>query len=79
MSYKNGEGYTDFTAFQAMKAVDGAETKAYHAMQTMLSVARLGGFRVMGDITLIDRTGTTHKWSDLAKRKKSQSIFEETS
>ena len=73
---KNGEGYTDFTAFAAMKAVDGAETKAYHTIKTIQSVARLAGFRV-SDFWLTDRTGTKHKASDILKRRQTPGIFEE--
>ena len=74
--YKNGEGYTDFTAFSAIKAVDGAETKAYHTIKTIQSVARLAGFKV-SDFILTDRTGTRHKASDILKRRQTPSIFEE--
>ena len=74
--FKNGEGYSDFTAFAALKAVDGAETKAYHTIKTIQSVARLAGFRI-SDFVLTDRTDTKHKASDILKRRQTTSIFEE--
>ena len=67
---KNAEGYTDYTAFLAMKHVVGAQTKAFHCVKTMLNVARLAGFIVAGDIRLKDSTGTIHSGKDLMERRK---------
>ena len=67
---KNAEGYTDFTAYAAIKAVHGAETKAYHCYRTFQSVARLAGFKIIGDVRLQDGTGTIHSGRELMERRK---------
>lgn len=66
---RNSEGYIDLTAFKAIKAVHGAETKAYHCYKTMLNVAKLAGMKICGDIILMDATGTKHSGKTLTARR----------
>lgn len=73
---KNSEGYTDFTAFQAIKAVDGAAEKAYYTTKTIQSVARLAGFKI-SDFFLTDRNETRHRASEVIKRHSKTDIFKE--
>lgn len=80
---RNAEGYKDLTAYTAIKAVHGAETKAYYCYKTMLSVARLAGMKVAHDIVLIDSTGTKHSGKDLTARREAdaesvQSVWKDT-
>ena len=64
----NSEGYTDFTAFKAMQAVDGADTKAYHVVKTMMQVARLAGFKLVSNVKLQDRDGRILDTNSIIKR-----------
>lgn len=66
---KNVEGYTDWTAYKAIKKADGAEAKAYHTYKALVSVARLAGFILHGDILLEDRTGKIHHTDEVVRRR----------
>ena len=70
---QNKEGYTDYPAYKAMKSADGAMAKAYYCYKTLISVAKLAGFNLLGTVFLEDRTGKIHK-SDVVVRRREQDV-----
>lgn len=76
INYKNPEGYADPTPYAAMKAIDGAETKAYHLFETIGHMARLAGFDIDGTIRFIDRAGRSHDGLELRRIKRAENKTE---
>lgn len=52
---RNGSGYTDPTAYKALKRIDKNETRVKRVIKTLQEVAHLAGFEIEGRITLIDK------------------------
>ena len=80
MGFRNGEGYQDPTAGQAIFNADKAErvkAKARRVITTLDNVANLAGFVIAGDVKLIDREGTIHNAADLRRRTKAEDLFSE--
>ena len=57
----NGEGYSDYTAFKAIKNVD--EYKRFHKLlKSIFRLCSVAGFKIEGRIVLIDKkTGRVWK------------------
>lgn len=66
---RNKEGYIDYPAYKAQKAVDGAEAKAFYTFKTMQSVARLAGMELVGTVRVVDRTGRIHDMETVLERR----------
>lgn len=64
---KNPEGYTDSTAYNAIRHIDGAELKACKLYETMVRMARLAGFKINGTVMLEDRNGRMHDGLELKR------------
>lgn len=72
---KNAEGYSDPTAYEAIRheeeqQKEEARQKAFYVFQTIFSVARLAGYQVIGDIKLTDWAGREHDSSEIMPRYK---------
>lgn len=52
---KNSEGYSDPTAYQAIKNVDGEADRFHKLLNTIFNICDLSGFKVEGRITLKDK------------------------
>ena len=52
---RNGSGYTDPTAYKALKRIDKNEKRVTRVIKTLQEVAHLAGFEIEGRITLIDK------------------------
>lgn len=52
---KNAEGYSDPTAYQAMKNLDKEEVRVRRLLRTILDICALAGFKVDSRIVLVDR------------------------
>lgn len=57
---KNMEGYSDPTAYQAMRNIEREEYKSYERVRSLIKtifyICELAGFRVDGRIVLVDKT-----------------------
>lgn len=54
----NAHGYSDPTAYAAMKTIDDEEKRISKLVKTLSSVCELAGFEIEGRVTLVDkRTG----------------------
>lgn len=59
---KNGEGYSDPTAYEAIKRIDPTAKKRYRLMGAIFRICELAGYEVVGRITLKDvNTGKVYK------------------
>lgn len=59
---KNGEGYPDPTAYEAIKRVDPTARKRYRLIGAILRICELAGYEVVGRIELRDvETGKVYK------------------
>lgn len=56
---RNKEAYIDTVPFEIIDK-DEAERKSFYVFQTIFSTARLAGYQVKGDLTLIDWSGREH-------------------
>ncbi len=55
---KNGEGYSDPTAYEAIKNADKEDEKFNKLLHTIFYLCELAGFQIQGRIVLLDkRTG----------------------
>ena len=52
---RNGSGYTDPTAYKALKRIDKNEKRVTRVIKALQEVAHLAGFEIEGRITLIDK------------------------
>ena len=64
---KNPEGYNDTTPYNAIKNIEGAELKAYKLYQTMLHMARLAGFKIVGTVMLEDGNKRVYDGEELKR------------
>lgn len=54
---KNSEGYSDPTAYQAIKNMEQPDDEKFHkVLHTIFNVCELGGFAIEGRIVLVDKT-----------------------
>lgn len=54
---KNHEGYSDLTAYEALKNIDGNEDDRFHRLlHTIFYLCELAGFEISGRIVLIDKS-----------------------
>lgn len=52
---KNSEGYTDLTAYQAIKNVDKEDEKFQKLLHMIFDICELAGFEIEGRITLVNK------------------------
>lgn len=52
---KNGSGYSDPTAYKAIKKVDNDDERFHKLLNTIFTICELAGFRVEGRIVLQDK------------------------
>lgn len=52
---KNGSGYSDPTAYKAIKKVDDDDERFHKLLNTIFTICELAGFRVEGRIVLQDK------------------------
>lgn len=52
---RNGSGYIDPTAYEAIKNIDTESDRFYKLLGTIFSICDLAGFHVEGRITLKDK------------------------
>ena len=52
---RNGSGYTDPTAYKALKRIDKNEKRVTRVIKALQEVAHIAGFEIEGRITLIDK------------------------
>lgn len=52
---KNSEGYTDLTAYQAIKNVDKEDEKFQKLLNAIFDICELAGFKIEGRITLVNK------------------------
>ena len=59
---RNGEGYLDLTAYEAIKNVKKEEKRFNKLLHTIFSICEMAGFEIEGRIVLIDKkTGRVWK------------------
>jgi hypothetical protein len=59
---KNAEGYSDPTAYEAIKNIDKEEERFNKLLHTIFEICELSGFRIEGRIILIDEvTGKVYR------------------
>jgi hypothetical protein len=59
---KNASGYSDPTAYEAIKNIDCEDEKFHKLLYTIFYLCELAGFKIDGRIVLIDKyTGRTWK------------------
>lgn len=51
---RNAEGYSDPTAYQAIKSIDQEDENFHKLLHTILNICELSGFRIEGRIVLVD-------------------------
>lgn len=52
---KNAEGYSDPTAYQAMKNIDKEDERFHKLLHTLFYICEVAGFQIEGRIVLVDR------------------------
>lgn len=52
---KNASGYSDPTAYEAMRNVDREDEKFHKLLHTIFYICELAGFKIEGRITLVDK------------------------
>ena len=52
---KNAEGYSDPTAYEAMKNIDKEDERFHKLLHTIFYLCELAGFRIEGRIVLVDK------------------------
>lgn len=52
---KNAEGYSDPTAYEAIKNIDKEEAKFHKLLYAIFDICELAGFKIEGRITLVDK------------------------
>lgn len=57
----NGHGYSDPTAYAALKNIDIEEIRFKKLLKTIFALCELAGFELVGRITLVDRR-SGRKW-----------------
>ena len=51
---KNASGYSDPTAYQAIKNIDREDDNFHKLLYTIFNICELSGFRIEGRIVLVD-------------------------
>lgn len=51
---RNAEGYSDSTAYQAIKNIDREDENFHKLLHTIFNICELSGFRIEGRIILVD-------------------------
>lgn len=58
MNKRNSEGYSDPTAYQAMKNIEAEEERFHKLLYAIFDICELANFEIEGRIVLVDkRTG----------------------
>lgn len=52
---KNAEGYSDPTAYQAMKNIDKEDERFHKLLHTLFYICEVAGFQIEDRIVLVDR------------------------
>lgn len=52
---KNAEGYSDLTAYEAMKNIDKDDERFHKLLHTIFYLCELAGFQIEGRIVLVDK------------------------
>lgn len=52
---KNAEGYSDPTAYEAMKNIDKDDERFHKLLYTIFYLCELAGFQIEGRIVLVDK------------------------
>ena len=52
---KNAEGYSDPTAYEAMKNIDKDDERFHKLLHTIFYLCELAGFQIEGRIVLVDK------------------------
>lgn len=52
---KNAEGYSDPTAYQAMKNIDQEDERFHKLLHTLFYICEIAGFQIEGRIVLVDK------------------------
>lgn len=52
---KNAEGYSDSTAYQAMKNIDKEDERFHKLLHTLFYICEVAGFQIEGRIVLTDK------------------------
>jgi hypothetical protein len=53
---KNGEGYSDPTAYEALRKIDEEDARFHRLLHTLFYLCELAGFEIQGRIILTDLT-----------------------
>ena len=53
---KNASGYSDPTAYEAIKNIDQEGENFHKLLHTIFNICELSGFRIEGRIILVDKT-----------------------
>lgn len=56
ISKKNSEGYSDPTAYQALKNLEEEEARFHKLLYTLFDICELANFRIEGRIVLVDKS-----------------------
>jgi len=51
---RNAEGYSDPTAYQAIKNIEQEDENFHKLLHTIFNICELSGFRIEGRIVLVD-------------------------
>lgn len=52
---KNAEGYSDPTAYEAIKNIDKEDKRFRKLLHTIFNICELSGFRIEGRIVFVDK------------------------
>jgi len=52
---KNSEGYSDPTAYEALRNIDKEEERFHKLLRTLFYICELAGFEIEGRIVLVDK------------------------
>ncbi len=52
---KNSEGYSDPTAYEAIKNIDREDDRFHKLLFTIFNICELSGFKIEGRIVLVDK------------------------
>lgn len=53
--HKNKEGYSDPTAYEALRKIDEEDARFHRLLDTIFYLCELAGFRIEGRIVLTDK------------------------
>ena len=72
---KNSEGYSDPTAFEALRNIDKEDERFHRLLHTLFYICELADFQIEGRIVLIDKQ-TGRVWRTKSGKKKSGTFCE---